>query len=246
MGVYKETQTMTTFASKFILPLNKTVETGKLDKKGKKEKERVQVGSAVVPYPSLADFGIVAVQAKDEKGQDMFGTDGVPVYADDKFDWLQTAIVDKVSAKVRNYYVSGVNAVKVDYSTVKDGKLPTLLDMVVDSGKRLPTDFDILTEEGKRSGEALAIRREARNDFEAYLGSINKSQAVIQALGELFFNSSRVLGSASQKYVEALGQHTQAWTEKLDEAKTARFAPKIVELQESINAALESSELDLS
>ncbi len=237
---------MTAFTSKFILPLNKTVETGKKDKKGKNEKERVQVGKASVPYPALSDFGIVAVQAKDDKGQDMFGADGVPVYAENRFDWLQQAIVDKVSAKVRNYYVSGLNSVKVDYSTVKDGKAPTIADMSPDSGKQLPVDFDMLTAESGRTGEALTIRREARADFEAYLGSINKSQAVIQALGELFFNSSRVLGSASQKYVEALGQHTQAWTEKLDEAKTARFAPKIVELQESINAALEASELDLS
>lgn len=238
---------MANFSNKFILPLNQTVETGKLDKKGKKEKERVQVGTAEVPYPSLADFGITAEQAKDDKGQPQFGDDGVPVYSVDHLDWLQQAIVDKLSAKVRNFYVSGIGAIKVDYATVtKDGKLPTLASLQPDAGKQLPVDFEMLTAESARSGEALKIRREARADFEAYLTKQNKKQEVVAALGELFFNSARVLSSAAEKYVVSLGGHTEAWSKQLTEAQTARFAPKLVELSESINNALEKDELDLS
>lgn len=228
---------MTTFSNKFILPLNKTVKTGKKDKKNQDEKERRQVGYAMIAYPSLADFGIVAeVEQKD--GKPVIGEDGVPVYVKAEMDWLQQAITSAVSAKVRNYFVSSIKAQPETEN--KD----TVLG--VDSGKTLPTDFEMLTAESTRSGEALALRREARADFEAYLGAQSKTQAVIQALGELFFNSGRVLGSASPKYVQALGQHAEAWTKQLDTAKTTRFAPKIVELGESINAAIEKDELDLS
>lgn len=229
---------MTSFNKKFLLPLNKTVETGKLDKNGKKEKERIQVGYSEVPYPSLADFGITAEQAKDKEGKPEVGEDGIPIYAEDRFDWLQQAVASAVASKVRNYFVQGIKTLPS-----KENKTNV---MVPDSGKMLPVDFETLTAESARSGEALKLRREAKAAFEAYLQKNNKPAAVVQALGELFFNSARVLGSASQKYVAALGMHTEAWTKTLSDEQTARFAPKLMELNESLNAAIEKEELDLT
>jgi len=231
---------MSAFANKMRLELSKTVPTGKLDKKGKPEKERIVVGYAMVPYPSLADFGITAVQAKDEKtGELMVGKDdGIPVYADDKHDYLQQAIAASVAAKVRNYFSGTIKA--------KPAKEDLQAVLSPDAGKQLPVDFETLTAESARSGEALKIRREAKADFEAFLQGKNKKANVIAALGEPFYNSARVLGSASPKYVEALGMHCEEWGKGLTAEKQARFAPKLAELNESLNAAVESEELDLS
>lgn len=227
------------FGSKMKLELSKTVKTGKLDKKGKAEKERIVVGHAMVPYPSLSDFGIQAKQAVDEKTkQPAVGEDGIPVYEDAKHDWLQQAIASAVAARVRNYFTGTIKA--------KPEKEDADALLTVDAGKQLPVDFDTLTAESARSGEALKLRREAKADFETFLQSQNKKANVVTALGELFYNSSRVLSSASPKYVEALGMHAENWIKGLSEEKKARFAPKITELNESLNAALEADELDLS
>lgn len=229
---------MTAFSSKMKLELSKTIPTGKLDKKGKPEKERIVVGYAMVPYPSLADFGITATQARDEKGVLQIGEDGIPVYADDKHDYLQQAIAASVAAKVRNYFSGTIKA--------KPAKEDLLSVLSPDAGKQLPVDFETLTAESARSGEALKLRREAKADFEAFLQGKNKKANVVAALGELFYNSARVLGSASPKYVEALGMHCEEWSKGLTAEKQARFAPKLAELNESLNAAVESEELDLS
>jgi len=228
---------MANFTSKFKLPLSKTMETDKLDKKGKKEKERVQVGYALVAYPTLADYGIAADVEKDEQGKDKIDEQGVPVYAIPQLDWLQQAIIGEISAKVRNYFVQSIKA-----QPAKENKEQILM---VDGGKQLPVDFETLTAESARTGEALKLRREARASFENYLQALNKPVAVVQALGELFANSARVLGSASPKYVEALGFHVEAWSKGLTEAQAVRFQPKLQELGESLNAATESEELNL-
>jgi len=230
---------MANFGNKMKLELSKTVPTGKLDKKGKPEKERIVVGYAMVPYPSLADFGITAIQAKDEKdGKPLVGDDGIPVYADDKHDYLQQAIAASVAAKVRNYFSGTIKA--------KPAKEDLVAILSPDAGKQLPVDFETLTAESARSGEALKIRREAKADFEAFLQGKNKKANVVAALGELFYNSARVLGSASPKYVEALGMHCEDWSKGLTAEKQARFAPKLAELNESLNAAVEAEELDLT
>ena len=228
---------MASFGKKFVLALSKTVETGKLDKHGKKEKERVQVGFAAVPYPTLADFGITAEFEKDDKGNVKLDDNGVAVYAQPHFDWLQSAVIGEVSARVRNYFVGGIKPL--------DTKENKTRELQPDAGKMLPIDFDTLTAETARTGEALKLRREAKADFEAYLQGLNKPAAVVQALGELFYNSAKVLGSASPKYIEALGMHSENWTKGLTPEKTARFAPKLVELGESLNAAIEKEELEL-
>lgn len=213
------------FTTKAKLELSKTVKTDKLDKKGKPIKERKKVGEALVPVPALSDFGLTAEQAKDEKGQPQVDDDtGLPVYADPKMDWLYSAITGAVFAKVRNYF--------------KDG--------VLQPGKILPTDFDTLTAETARTGEALKLRREARASFEAFLATKGKKAEVVQALGELFYNSAKVLGSASPKYVEALAMHVNGWLDTLSEESKTRFTPKISELLESMSAAQDEEELDLS
>lgn len=218
---------MANFGNKLKLTLNKSV-----SKPGKKEKERVLVGVVSIPCPILADFGITATQANYDKtdpasgavaGQPAF-EDGIPVYSDARADWLQQAIVGKVSAMSRNRFKPGTIELK--------------------PGMQLAEDFDALTAETQRTGEALALRREAATSFEAYLQAQNKKAGTVQTLRDLFYNSAKVLPSASEVYIQALTAHVSKWIPSLTEAQQARFAPKIAELQESINSATKADDLE--
>lgn len=215
---------MTAFATKMLMVLSEKV----VKANGKKEHQ--EVGRVNIPIPILTDFGITQAPALYEaddaktgavKGQPAFD-DGVPMYADPKWDWLQQAIAGKVAAMVRNRF--------------KDGKLKV--------GAVIPVDFEQLTAETQRTGEALALRRDAKASFEAYLQSQNKKATTVQILGELFYNSAKVLQSAGENYRNALAQHVGAWIPTLKDAEKTRFAPKILELQESINNANSQETLD--
>jgi hypothetical protein len=179
-----------------------------------------EVGKATIPCPTLADFGLSAAQAKDDAGNP--ATDnGLPVYEDPKAQWLQDAIQLAVSVKVRNRFQKGQ----------------------LKAGQTLPEDFDSLTAESARTGEALVLRREARADFENFLRSLQKAEPIVARLGEMFWLSNKVLSTASEKYLEAITHYAERWVAQLDDAKKSRFAPKITELQESINAATSEDDL---
>lgn len=216
---------MAGFTHKFALDLSEKVKLAN----GKKEHKKV--ATVNIPTPILQDFGITAEQATygDDadaakgqiKGQPAF-ENGVPLYADPKWDWLQQAILFRISATSRNRFIKGE----------------------LKPGASLAEDFDSLTAETARTGEALALRREARVSFEAYLQKLSKKQPTVQLLGELFFNSAKVLASAGDKYVEALGKYVGEWLDTLDDAQKTRFAPKVAELQESINNATAANTVD--
>lgn len=218
---------MAKFAHAFLLVLSEkvTLPNGR--------KEHKEVGRCNVPFPTLADFGIQAEQAvqKDDKGNAVVGADGkpvlafedgVPLFADQKMDWLQQAIVFKHQAAVRNKFTKG--------------KLKP--------GMSLPEDFESLLEQVGRSGEALALRREAKASFEAFLQSCGKSAGTVATLTELFANSAKMLSSASPKYIEGLAVQVTKWVESLSDEHKARFAPKITELNDSINSAQGEEDLD--
>jgi hypothetical protein len=212
------------FKHKFTMDLSEKVALPGGKKKHKK------VGEATIPVPVLADFGIDAKQAVYDETNEKTGAvkgepafeNGVPIYDDPKYDWLMNAILFRVSANSRNKFSKGQ----------------------LKPGAQIPEDFDQLTAETARSGEALALRRDARASFEAYLGKLNKKQATVQMLGELFFNSAKVLASAGDKYVEALSKYVGDWIDTLDDQQKARFTPKIAELQESIQNAQGADDLD--
>lgn len=214
------------FTHHFNMDLSKKVKLAN----GKKEHKKIATVS--IPFPTLSDFGINATQATytaDDAKADPSKTvgapafeNGVPLYSDAAMDWLQEAIVFKVSATSRNRFTEGA----------------------LKQGASLAEDFEALTAETARTGEALALRREARTSFEAYLGKLGKKASTVQMLGELFFNSAKVLASAGEKYVSALSKYVGEWIDTLDDASKTRFTPKLAELQDSINNAQQASDLD--
>lgn len=215
---------MAQFAKKFAMDLSETVTKAN----GKKEHKRI--ATVQIPFPTLEEFGIQAKQAvygEDDtktgavKGQPAFDG-GVPVYDDSKMDWLQQAIVDKVKAYSRNRFLKGE----------------------LKAGMSLAEDFDTLTADTQRTGEALKLRREAKDSFQAYLAKLGKQAATVTVFGDLFFNSNRVLASASDKYVGALDKWVGQWVDTLDDAAKTRFMPKLTELNESITAAKAKDDLE--
>lgn len=213
---------MAGFTNKMALELSTTV-----------NKKRKPIGTVQVPFPTLQDFGINAALAmwtkEDVANADLKAyspvegkprvEDGVPVYADPKADWLQGAIVERVKQMARNRF-------KPKSTDLRDGAT-------------LPEDFDSLTAETERTGEALKLRSEAKQDFNAFMLTKGKKATTVAQLTELFANSAKVLGSASKDYVDALARYSTEWINQLPDEKKARYAPKLNELQQSINDASE-------
>jgi len=203
------------FTNKFELTLNKTaIVNGK--------NKYVEVGKASIPFPVLADFGITAEQEKDDKGQ-LVVIEGIPQYSDPKMDFLMGAVVSAVAAKARNRY--------------KDG--------VLKPGLTIAEDFEALLADSVRTGDALALRREARVDFENYLRSLSKKDTVVAALGDLFWNSSKVIPvlQPDSQHLKAIKLYVTRWVDQLDEARATRFAPKLVEISESIDSVGKEEDL---
>lgn len=193
------------FNSKLELVLNETVETDG----GKKEYK--EIAKVNMPFPTLADFGIVAVIAKDDKGVEQY-EDGVPVYDDEIQDWLQTAIVQQLKAQNRNKFVKG---------KLKDGT-------------KLPENFTEMVAVGERSGEALKARYAAKTSFAAYLKAKNKKDNVVNLLSNLFIDANSI-ATAKDDFAEALSNHVVAWVSGLEETDKLRFARTIEKAVTAIN-----------
>lgn len=193
------------FASKLSFVINETVK----DESGKNKYK--EIAKVEMPFPVLADFGIVAEQSKNEKGELEYD-DGVPVYTDDTMDWLQTAIVQQLKAQNRNKFT--------------DGKLK--------DGTKLPETFAEMVAVGERSGEALKARYAAKTSFAAYLKAKNKKDTVVNLLSNLFIDANSI-ATAKDDFAEALGVHMQAWVTGLDENDKVRFARTIEKAVNAIN-----------
>lgn len=207
-------------ATKFLNTFTLTLHEREEQPNGKKK--NVEVGKVQIPFPTLSDFDINAQPKLGDDGKPETYQGGIPVYTDPRHNLLQEGIVNLVSIRSRNKFEKGV----------------------LKPGLSLAEDFDMLFEQSGGAGDALAMRREARTDFEKHLQGKDKKAATIALLSDLFQNSAKVLGAASETYINALSGHVGTWVASLDEAKALRFAPKIQELQDSINNAIAGDELD--
>lgn len=194
------------FESKLALIINETVknEAGKNVYK--------EIARHDMPYPLLKDFGIDAeVSMKDGKPE--VDEDGIVVYTNEAFDWLQFAIIQQCKAQNRN-------------KTGEDGKLK--------DGQQFPDTFELLTAVGERSGEALKNRHAAKASFAGYLKAKNKSDVVVKVLSDLFVDAQSI-AVAKDDFVDALSGHIQAWAPALNEADKQRFSRTVEKAVEAIN-----------
>lgn len=156
----------------------------------------VKVGDVTVHYPTLQEIAGFAQTAKEIKVDD----EGVPEYESAEANWVQTAILSYAKANARNKLVSGTIELK--------------------DGLKIPETWAEFTAETGRSGEALAIMREAKAEFAEWISKAGKSEAVTKTLITLFNNKAALeLQTAVNKgkmlvYVESFAESLSP--EKLD------------------------------
>jgi hypothetical protein len=133
-----------------------------------KTKKREPVGEVVIHVPLLDELGIKADQLIDADKKPVFDDDGLPVYADDKYNFAQNAIYAAVKAQARNKLEAGTATLK--------------------AGATISTNWDELTAEANRegSGAALVLYRELKTLFSTYINSTTKSAGAKAMIINLF------------------------------------------------------------
>lgn len=181
----------------------------------------VKQGEVQITVPLLADAMafINSPIKKDDKGQEV-DEDGIPIYEDDKANWLQGAMLAAIKAQARNKLVSGT-------ATLKDGL-------------SIPTDWDGILAEGVRGGgEALAIAREAKAAFAEWMAKQGKSEAATQTVVTLFSNK-QALALQSETNKGKVKAYVEAFAESLEAAALERFEKPISSVIEICETATEA------
>lgn len=179
--------------------------------------KHVKQGEVQITVPVLTDIipFITTEIKKDEKGAEVY-EDGLPVYASDEMNWVQSAMLASVKAQARNKLVSGT-------ATLKDGL-------------SIATDWASLIAEGVRGGgEALAIAREAKQAFAEWMAKQGKSEAATNTVVMLFSNRQ---GLALQSDVNKgkVKAYVESFFESLSDEQGERFAKPL----DAVIAACES------
>lgn len=176
-------------------------------------------GEVTITVPVLQDVlaFVASPIKKDEKTGAEIMEDGLPVYEDDKANWLQSAMLAAIKAQARNKLVSGT-------ATLKDNNT-------------IPTDWEGILAEGVRGGgEALAIAREAKTAFAEWMAKQGKSEAATNAVVGLFSNRQALsLQSATNK--GKVKAYVESFAESLDEAALERITKPV----EAVLAACEDT-----
>lgn len=179
-------------------------------------------GEVTITVPVLADViaFVTSPIKKDDKGAEIV-EDGLPVYEDDKANWLQSAMLASIKAQARNKLVSGT-------ATLKDGNT-------------IPTDWEGILAEGVRGGgEALAIAREAKTAFAEWMAKQGKSEAATNAVVGLFSNRQALsLQSATNK--GKVKAYVESFAESLDEAALERITKPV---EAELAACEDTAEVD--
>lgn len=181
----------------------------------------VKQGEIQITVPLLADAMafINSPVKKDDKGQEI-DEDGIPIYEDDKANWLQGAMLAAIKAQARNKLVSGT-------ATLKDGL-------------SIPTDWEGILAEGVRGGgEALAIAREAKAAFAEWMAKQGKSEAATQTVVTLFSNK-QALALQSEVNKGKVKAYVEAFAESLDAAALERFEKPVSSVIELCETATEA------
>lgn len=174
-------------------------------------KKYVKVGEVAIHYPTMDDIVGFVQTAKVVKA----GEDGVPEYDSAEANWVQTAILSYAKANGRNKLVSG----SID---LKDGL-------------KIPETWAEFTAETGRSGEALAIMREAKADFAEWIIKQGKSEAVTKVLITLFNNRAALeLQTTTNK--GKMQAYVEQFAESLSPEKLDRLQKPIENVLEACTA----------
>lgn len=169
----------------------------------------VPVGQVSIVVPTLEDI-VAAVASAKITGEE----DGIPVYADDIANWVQSAMFNTVKAAARNKLENGTANVK--------------------AGLKIATNWEELTAEADRSGgaAALALLREFRAVFEQWAKTLGKSEAAQQTLVKYVSNRT-ALELANTDVKGKIKAYVEQFADALPEADQLRFERPLMSLIES-------------
>lgn len=183
--------------------------------------EYSEVGKIALPIPTLEAFGITAeVRARTEDdGED----DGLPLYKDDKMDWLFGAVVAQTKMQARNKLVAGTAELK--------------------DGNKIATNFEELTAESERRGnaEALKLAKEMRTAFASYVGTLGKTAATQAVLIGLFGNKQALSLQADDKK-EKFKTYLTGFAETLAEPDLVRYEKGLKSIEEAAAAGASATD----
>jgi len=199
-----------TEAPKVVVPAGWIAHTLDVSKKvsvGPDKNEYQKVGEMVVPIPTLEAFGVTA------KVKEM-GEDGLPVYEDEKLDWLFYAAVASAKMQARNKLISGTAELK--------------------DGQKIASTFEELVAEGEHKGnaEAMKLVREAVVSFAAYVQSLGKSVQT-QAMLIGLFRNKQALALQPDTAKEKMKAYLNAYAETLAEADLSRYTKYLTSVEEA-------------
>ena len=171
----------------------------------------VKQGDVVIHYPLLSEMGLT-VEPKENDSE------GFPVYADDKVQFVFDAVLSAVKAQARNRLISGT-------ATLKDGlSIAETVEALLESGGT------------GNKGEALAVVRDMLVAFKSYLAGTGKSQAVQDAVYNLAANKKSLMLQPADKKAKFSETYLAGFAEMLSEEQAARFERPLVALSEACEA----------
>lgn len=143
--------------------------SAKLPIQATENKKFVKLGEVQYFVPTLESFGLTApIESISEE-------DGLPVYADEKMDFLFSALVKQIAIKAKQ-------ALQPKSLQLKDGA-------------SIAATWAELLAEGKRggAGQYMAILAELRKAFEAHVRTLGKSEGVQRYLTDAFANPKGIM-----------------------------------------------------
>ena len=175
----------------------------------------VKVGEVDVHFPTLEEVAGFVQSAKVMKT----GDDGIPEYEGAEANWLMTAIMAYTKANARNKLVSGTVELK--------------------DGLKIPETWAEFTAETGRSGEALAIMREAKAEFAEWISKQGKSENITKVLITLFNNRAalELQGEANKGKMQA---YVESFAESLSEEKLERLQKPIENVLEACSSSADA------
>lgn len=182
------------------------------------DNEYKKVGEVIIPIPTLSAFGVEAASRPFDKEKDGEEDDGLPIYTDEKMDWLHRAVVAACKAQARNKLVSGT-------ATLKDGL-------------KIAENFEELTAEGERRGnaEALKLAKEIQTSFASYVEGLGKSQAT-QAVLVAFFRQKSALALQTEDTKTKMLGYLTGYAETLEPKDLERYGKALQAVEDACKSS---------
>lgn len=176
--------------------------------------EYQEIGKVTANVPLLDEFGIQA-EIKVEDGEKVYDEDGLPIYTDDKANWLLSAAVQSIKMTARNKLIPGTIELRDNAVIAENWE-------------------QLLAESGNR-GEALKLIAEIKKSYASFINTLDKSPQVKSHLIGLFGNK-QALALQTSGTKEKFANYVQQYAESLEEETLTRYSRYLQGLEEVCSA----------